>query len=159
MNNNRASRRFTIIIFILTACSIAFAFIHSTMPADLSEDESKGVMRIITDLFGSFGISEELFEEILRKIAHFTEFSIIGAMLTSCAYAFDRIKPHRFYSQILFVGLLTAVIDETIQLSSEGRAGMVTDVLIDFSGVIFGGAVMLAVYAVYRKMRKIRETE
>lgn len=159
MNNNRASRRFTIIIFILTACSIAFAFIHSIMPADLSTDESQGILQMINNLFGFFGIGVELSEEILRKIAHFTEFSIIGAMLTSCAYAFDRIKPHRFYSQVLLVGLLTAVIDETIQLSSEGRAGMVTDVLIDFGGVIFGGAVMLAVYAVYRRMRKIRETE
>lgn len=159
MNNNRASRRFTIIIFILTACSIAFAFVHSTMPADVSQDESQGVMRVITNLFGFFGLSEELLEEILRKIAHFTEFSFIGAMLTSCAYAFDRIKPHRFYSQVLFAGLLTAVIDETIQLGSEGRASMVTDVLIDFAGVVFGGAVMFAVYAIYRRIRKIRETE
>ncbi len=51
----------------------------------------------------------------------------------------------------MFCGLATAVCDETIQLNVEGRAGMITDVLLDFSGVIFGTLIMLFIFLIYKK--------
>ena len=44
MNQNRASTRFRIIVFVLTICMTAFAFIHSSMPASVSGEESKSVL-------------------------------------------------------------------------------------------------------------------
>ena len=156
METYRASRRFTIIMFLLTAASICFAFVHSAMPADMSDDESRGVAELFTWIFNALGIDMLTADAIIRKLAHFAEFSVIGAMLTSCAYAFDRLRPHRFYAQVLLAGLVTAVIDETIQLGSQGRAGAVVDVIIDFGGVLFGGLVMLAAYSIYRRIRGIK---
>ena len=51
----------------------------------------------------------------------------------------------------MFCGLATAVCDETIQLNVEGRAGMITDVLLDFSGAIFGTLIMLFIFLIYKK--------
>ncbi len=59
----------------------------------------------------------------------------------------------------MLAGLSTAVIDETIQLFVEGRAGMIKDVLLDFSGVVTGFAVMLAFYLIYIRIRKRKQGE
>ena len=155
MNNNPTSLRFRIIVFVLTFSVVAFAFIHSSMPSELSADESEGVMDIMQYILNLFGFKGQLTDHFVRKLAHFTEYTAIGVLLLSCAYSFDRIRPYKYYSQILFFGLATAVCDETIQLNVPGRAGMVTDVLLDFSGVITGALFMLLVYTIYKRIRKI----
>lgn len=156
MKKSQTSMRFRVIVFILTIGMIAFAFIHSSMPADLSSEESESVMSVLQYILNFLGFSAELTDHIVRKAAHFAEYTAIGMLLVSCAYSFSRTKPYRYYSQILFAGLATAVIDETIQLNVAGRSGQITDVLLDFSGVITGAVFMLLVYMIYRKIRKIK---
>lgn len=155
MKKSQTSFRFRIIIFILTAGMIAFAFIHSSMPASLSGEESESVMVFLQYMLNFFGFSAELTDHIVRKAAHFAEYTAIGLLLMSCAYSFSRTKPYRYYSQILFAGLATAVCDEAIQLNVEGRSGQITDVLLDFSGVLMGTVIMLLIFMIYRKIRKI----
>lgn len=156
MNKSQTSMRFRIIVFILTAGMVTFAFVHSSMPADLSGEESESVMDFLQYIFNFFGFNAELTDHIVRKAAHFTEYTAIGMLLVCCAYSFSRTKPYRYYSQIFFAGLATAVCDETIQLNVPGRSGQITDVLLDFSGVITGAVIMLIFYSVYRKIRKIK---
>ena len=150
----RSSARFRVIVFILTAAAITFAFVHSAMSADLSSKESKGVLAFICNILSVFGAGEQLTEFIVRKLAHFSEYTAIGMLLTSCAYSFDRFKPYRYIPYVFFAGLGTAFVDETIQLFSEGRAGMITDMWIDFSGVVLGTAIMLLFYFVYQRIRR-----
>lgn len=150
---NSASMRFRIIFFLLTICMIAFAFIHSSMPSDISASESEGVMTVLQDILNALGFSAELTDHIVRKAAHFTEYFAIGSLLMCCAYSFDRFKPYRYNSQICFVGLATAVCDETIQLNVPGRSGQITDVLLDFSGVLCGALVLLAVFTIYKNIK------
>ena len=152
--DKRATSRFRVIVFILTAAAIVFAFVHSAMPADLSSKESEGAFAVIYQILRFFGAGEELTEHIVRKLAHFSEYTAIGMLLTSCAYSFDRFKPYRYLAYVFFAGLGTAFIDETIQLFSDGRAGLVTDMWIDFSGVVLGTAVMLLFYFVYQRIRR-----
>ena len=111
MKKSQTSLRFRVIVFILTAGMIAFAFIHSSMPADLSGEESESVMGVLQYILDFLGFSAELTDHIVRKAAHFAEYTAIGMLLVSCAYSFSRTKPYRYYSQILFAGLATAVID------------------------------------------------
>ena len=151
---NRASKRFRVIFMLLTALSILFAFVHSLMPSSVSDAESNGFVLLLQSFFQLFGVTPEAVPGVVRKLAHYTEFSVIGAMLTCCAYSFDRIKPYRFLIQILFVGLLTAVTDETIQLFVEGRAGMIADVWIDFSGVITGSLILLLILLSRKRRNK-----
>lgn len=155
MKNHKSSKRFRVILLILIAAATAFVFIHSSMPADVSGEESEGVLKFIKNLFKFFGIDVALTDHIVRKAAHFIEFSVLGALLMSCAYSYNKTRPLKYCSQILFFGLAIPVADEAIQLNVEGRSGQITDVLLDFSGVIFGALVMFIVFAVYRRIRKI----
>ncbi len=52
-----------------------------------------------------------------------------------------RVYTRHFFKHVswpMLGGLLTALTDETIQLFVPGRSGQVTDVWIDFSGVLTG---------------------
>lgn len=154
MKTNSCSMRFRIIMFVLTASVIAFAFIHSSMPSVESAQESESVLDFVTVILKFFE-SIRIFHHIIRKIAHFTEYTVLGALLCSCAYSFDRIKPIKFVPYTVSIGLFTCFVDETIQLGIEGRSGQVSDMWIDFFSVLLGTAVMLVAFWIYRKIRKI----
>ena len=141
MKTNSCSMRFRIIMFVLTASVIAFAFIHSSMPSVESAQESESVLDFVTVILKFFGIDPE--------------YTVLGALLCSCAYSFDRIKPIKFVPYTVSIGLFTCFVDETIQLGIEGRSGQVSDMWIDFFGVLLGTAVMLVAFWIYRKIRKI----
>lgn len=134
-----------IITFIITISFIAFAFIHSSMPADISGEESENVLQFLQNILNALGMGTELTSYIVRKVAHFTEYAAIGGALVGCAYSFNKTKPYTYSVNILFSGLLTAVIDETIQLNVAGRSGQVSDILLDFAGCITGAVVVMAV--------------
>lgn len=155
ISKRQCSKSFKIIMFVLTACLIAFAFIHSSMPADVSGEESENVMFFLQNILKFLGFSTELTDHIVRKAAHFIEYAAIGSLLMCCAYSFNRFKPYKYYVHMLFAGLATAVCDETIQLNVVGRSGQVVDVLLDFSGVIFGTLIMLVAFTIYKRIRKI----
>lgn len=155
MKKSRASLRFRIIIFVLTIFMITFAFFHSSMPADLSGEESESVTNFLQSIFDALGLNSQLTDHIVRKSAHFAEYTAIGMLLMSCAYSFNRKRPYTYSCHVLFVGLATAVCDETIQLNVAGRSGQITDVLLDFSGVLIGALIMLIIYTVYRRMKKL----
>ncbi len=154
MKNNRASVRFTAIIFVLTALMLLFCWVHSCFPASVSSQESDGFYRVFYWFFGLFGAGQIVTQHIVRKLAHFSEFAAVGGLLLSCAYCFYRRRPQRYAVQVLFAGLSAALIDETIQLFIEGRAGMIADVWIDFAGVVTGALLLLAFYAVYRRTKR-----
>ena len=129
MNEKRASKRFRNIIFSLTAFMVLFAWIHSCFPASISSKESEGVLQFVYGFFKLFGLDRDGAEHVIRKVAHFSEFAAIGGLLLSCAYCFDRFKPHRFYVYVLFAGLLTAVVDETnIPVVASGGCGNMEDI-------------------------------
>ena len=72
----------------------------------------------------------------IRKLAHATEFAALG-VLTS-AYAEVRGKKlHRSWPSIMLSGVLTALLDETIQIFN-GRTSAVRDVWIDSGGFALG---------------------
>ena len=79
---------------------------------------------------------EEL-ETVIRKIAHFSLYAIIGILLIFLNLTFD-IKLKRKIIQSLFIGIIYAITDEFHQIFSPGRSAELGDILIDTSGVLFG---------------------
>ena len=57
---------------------------------------------------------------------------------------------------LVIIGLLVALIDETIQLFPVCRSSSVKDVWLDFSGVIFGTIILLVLRQIY--LFKLRKT-
>ncbi len=85
---------------------------------------------------------------IVRKLAHFTIFAILGASL----YSFTRsLLLRRPYLSTLIVGLVAATLNELQQLTSAGRTASPRDVAIDFAGVVVGSAVAIGIVKLIRK--------
>lgn len=126
--------------WVLCTLWLLVIFGHSLMPQNLSRQESE---TLLSRLAGMFPF---LTHFLLRKIAHFTEFAVLGVLLTRCF----RMGPVRS----LFAGLLCALFDETVQLFVPGRGSQVRDVWVDFAGVTF--AVGVTVLIRYLRRRKKR---
>lgn len=154
MNKVRNNYLFRFIMILITAGLIFFAFFRSSLSADESSVESEATMGLLQNIFNAMGINFELTDHIVRKTAHFVEYTAIGIMLMNTAYSFNKSRPYLYYSHILFAGLLTAVIDEAIQLNVPGRAGMITDVLLDFSGIFTGALLMFIILKIYKAIRR-----
>ena len=143
-------------LFIIITCFvIGFIWWNSSKNGEESSGISQGVLYEIMQIFARIGISTDITEHIIRKLAHFTEFTALGILLSIDTVLF--LKNMKQYVWIpLFIGLLVALIDETIQLFPIGRSSSVKDVWIDFSGVIFGTILLLVLKQIY--LFKLRKT-
>ena len=114
---------------------IAFIFCRSLQPADASTAESRWMLELLQQI-----LPVELSMRLVRKLAHFTEFAILGVL----AGLLFGSRCQRFRTGFLFAvmtGVMTALCDETIQLLVAGRTGQVQDVWLDTAGA-FTGAVL-----------------
>lgn len=142
---------FRVLFTLALAATVYFIFANSLELARESSARSQEIMRLLNDLLARVGLGP-LSEHTVRKLAHFCEFSLLGFWFMLCLRVYTR---HfvRHVSWPLFFGLLTAVIDETIQLYVPGRTSSVKDVLLDFSGVLAGLAVALLILLFFRLCR------
>lgn len=145
--NKKAFRITTLSLSIL---SILFIFSNSLMNANTSSSKSKGVRELVNSIINNLGLTFEITEHFVRKAAHFIEFMLLGIFLTLLLVAFDLVV-HKNITIPLFIGLLVAVFDEYIQLYVDGRAGMVSDVVLDFLGLVTGVFFVLAIIIIKKK--------
>lgn len=123
---------------LLLVVFAAFIFYNSSMPAAESHRASELVGSILTGMGKWFGIDmpQQNLDHNIRKLAHFLEFALLGVILCNVYVAFG-VSHRTATGYILFLGLAVAVTDEYIQLHAPGRSALVTDVILDFSGVFF----------------------
>lgn len=126
---------------LLALLWIALIFVHSYLPASKSRAESGSVLVWVQTIL------PWMTHSLLRKLAHFAEFAMLGVFLTG---AFYRAKNYTLLKPLAFA-LLIALCDETIQLFSEGRAGMLRDVWLDLSGAVFGTILMWLIFRLRKK--------
>lgn len=124
-----AHRVYVVLIALLTL----FIWAQSLLSANQSLDQSDAVGGWLAALLGDGRIATFLVENI-RKVAHFMEFGLLGILWSSFAHA----RQPRPGSWPLVPGVLTATIDELIQLGSAGRSAQLTDVLLDCAGYATG---------------------
>ncbi len=134
---------------VLLGLCLVFIWGNSLLPAEDSGAMSGWLSRIIAYIFGSWAVEAE---GLLRKLAHFTEFALLGLLLSWNE------NLYRGKKTVLspFLGLLVAMSDETLQLFSAGRAGMVADVWLDFAGVLWGAGLFLLLTRFKNRNRKPR---
>ena len=135
------------IFIVLTVLMTAFIFWNSAKPAVESASSSGRFVGILKWILTPFGVSadEDTMQTIVRKAAHIAEFAV-HAMLLACCFT-GKLKKRVIY--IFFFGLATACIDEYIQVFAEGRAGLVSDIFIDFGGTAIGTGIL----ALFKKNR------
>ena len=103
----------------------------------------------IADKLGFYGNIWAL-NRIVRKLAHLTEFTILGGVLY---VVLRRYIEYGTVVKTIGVGIVIASLDEFIQLFSLGRSSQVFDVLIDTIGIIIGILVVKLAYYISHDKR------
>ena len=127
-----------------------FIFSNSLQNGDTSGQMSGSLTRTILSFLSSLGISlsYETAHHFLRKAAHFSEYAVLGLLVS---HALRKAPPVRNSAAILYIWMVTApAIDETIQRFVPDRGPAFTDVLIDICGFLC--AVLL--YRLFSRKRK-----
>lgn len=92
---------------------------------------------ILDTFFPYFVFEVEYIHHIVRKLAHFTIYLILG-VLVSYLLKVGKVKEWKVIILAVICCLLFAISDETLQLFIYGRGAQLTDVLIDIAGASLG---------------------
>ena len=95
-------------------------------------------------------------EHIIRKLAHFSLYAVIGFLLMSLMSTYKLKQKNRILVSCS-IGLLYAISDEIHQAFIPGRGPQIGDVGIDFSGVVVGMCVVLVAISFYTNKTVKRE--
>ena len=141
----------------LLALNLILIWGNSLLPGDVSgaiSDAVKSILLPIVELFFPGAGSSGGGGGLLRKVAHFTEFTCLGLCLSWLITMLERHK-----ALPLLYGFLTACVDETIQSFVPGRNPSPIDVAIDTSGVITGMILLIVGYHIYKKRKTNHKLE
>lgn len=139
IQRSESRMRLCVVLLIL---NLAFIWGNSMLPASVSG----ALSRALRDLLGMGSIgSADGGEGILRKLAHFGEFCLLG-MCLSWLLGMLLDKPPRIIGLAVACGVLTACVDEAIQSLSPGRNPSLLDVGIDTAGAAVGITFLMAGY-------------
>ena len=123
---------------------------HNEIASEKNEDGSRKYSDAATDMMAKRDF--DILEAILRKIAHFSLFFVLGILIIALMYQYGIKGMISVLATVLYSGAV-AFIDETIQLFSPGRSGRITDVLIDSSGAACAAILFLIGGFIYEKYK------
>ncbi len=117
------------ISLLLVIIWMIFIFIMSSFDADSSNNQSNLIVNVISNLFNINNL--DLLTLIIRKLAHFTEYFILGLLTYNCLR--DYHKPYYFG---IIICIIYAISDEVHQIFIPGRSMRLLDIIIDSLGAI-----------------------
>ena len=124
----------------LLVLNLAVIWGNSLLPGEISGAISGFVRDLIALLLPGDGAPDQG-HGLLRKLAHFTEFTSLGIILTWIMLLLQKPIP-----LALAGGFAAACIDETIQIFVPDRGPSFTDVLLDTSGVLAGVLILTLIH-------------
>lgn len=143
-----------IIYSILVILTMSYIFSNSFQSSEVSNGRSGTIVEFISSIINN-KIPKETLNIIIRKLAHGTEFAILGIFLGLLTREISKKLGHVMISFPLLVSLCTAVADEFIQ-SFNNRSESINDILIDFGGAIYGLLFISLILFLTKKLRYIR---
>lgn len=153
-----------IIFSILAVGWMAVIFLFSSANGDESESFSTTFGRTLCRFFVpefeklSADEQESLIEKIdypIRKLAHFTEYMILGFFLAGAlVIGMEVLDKKRLFLSWLLVAAYS-ITDELHQLFVAGRSGRILDVFIDSSG----GLLAVFLFAIIQKLVFVQNNE
>ncbi len=132
----------------LLILNLAFIWGNSLMPGDVSKAISLWVKNLLFH-FSPDGTDAQTGHGLLRKIAHFTEFSCLGALF---CWLIAMLQKRPYFS--LIYSALAACIDEGIQCFVPERGPGIRDILLDTAGAVFGIGLLLLGHTLYKKKKQ-----
>ena len=160
-----ASVAVTAIIVLLFIANLAVIFAFSAENGEESGNRSAGITDVVVHIlhpdFDDLPDAEAdriltSTHHFVRKAAHFCEFTLLGLLATGLllwlSRHFVRITPWKTWLFPAAFTLLYAISDEVHQIFTS-RGARVTDVLLDFSGALFGILLMQGLAWLLRRLR------
>ena len=141
-------RMFSVLLALVILLTVAFIFYNSSLPPEQSSQQSGAVGGIIAEIIPPETELGGFIQKYIRKIAHFTEYGLLGIELAIFCVLFTERK-FLFSLRALFFAGAVALVDESIQIFSK-RGPSVSDIWIDIGGYVFFSLLALAVMAVIR---------
>ena len=121
---------------------------------------SDAVTLFLEEGLGRMGLSLEISPFLIRKLAHFSEYAILGCLVALAAKAnFGKERRGLFWGS-LWYPLAVATVDEgLVQRFSAGRHPSFWDVCLDFSGAAVGFLMvwLLFFWLSAKKAKKVRK--
>ncbi len=132
-----------IFFWIMTAAVMAIIFLFSCEDGEESKEVSENLLGLIIEYLGNI-----VSHNILRKIAHFAEYTVLGFFM--CGAIHFSFGKKRLYVPLIPCALY-AVSDEIHQYFVPERACRIFDVFIDTCGSLTGILIFLLIaFAVTR---------
>ena len=147
-----AKKYLAVLFACLTVLMTGYIFSNSAKDAEASHAQSDAVLEIVKPILSQVipdktdTDSQKDLAYYLRKAAHFAEFAALGFCAGIFAAVISAGKKKSFFAAAALYCLGVACCDEIIQ-SFTDRTSSVKDVVLDFSGAMFG--VLLAAAAVW----------
>lgn len=149
-----------IILIILTICVLGAIFKFSSQQSEQSEGLSRKISGTIINIVpGSKNLSQIEYEKkltkvdcVIRKMAHFSIYTMLG-LIVMALFLTTKIEQDKSITITIILGILYAMSDEIHQNFVDGRSPMVTDVMIDTAGVMFGICIILGFFKIINKKK------
>ena len=138
------------ILYILLGIIVFFIWDNSMQNGGSSDGFSLLFAETFVPIVNKLGFHGNIWtlNRIVRKLAHLTEFTILGSVLYTIL---RRYITYGTVIKTIGLGMLIASLDEFIQLFSPGRSSQFSDILIDTVGVVIGILVVKLVYYIRYK--------
>lgn len=140
------------ILYIVLCLIVFFIWDNSLQNGGTSDGFSLIFAEWIAPIANKLGFHGNIWalNRIIRKLAHLTEFTILGGVLY---VVLRRYIEYGTVVKTIVVGIVIASLDEFIQLFSLGRSSQLSDVLIDTVGIIIGISVVKLTYYISHDKR------
>ena len=140
------------ILYIVLYLIVFFIWDNSLQNGGTSDGFSLIFAKWIAPIANKLGFYGNIWSlnRIIRKLAHLTEFTILGGVLY---VVLRRYIEYGTVVKTIGVGIVIASLDEFIQLFSLGRSSQLSDVLIDTVGIIIGISVVKLTYYISHDKR------
>ena len=159
-------KKIKVISCVATIGIMALIFWFSSQNSDDSSDVSRGFLMFIINLFpGTADLDADAKLELIyslhghiRKIAHFSIYTALGVSSAAAVWSISGMPVKRSLLISVPFCALYSLTDEFHQSFVSGRSGELRDMLIDTSGALFGGLLLvLSVSLVMRMKYKKRQ--
>lgn len=147
------------IIIVLVWMGVIFYFSHQsgTSSSKMSNSITRWIVNTFVPNYSNLTRVEQssILKDtsyVIRKLAHYTEYAILGLFLFAATYAFTD-NEKIIFSVVSVLGIVYAISDELHQSFIDGRAPTVKDVLIDAIGLL----TILVLIGIILNIRRIRK--
>lgn len=143
-----------IIIMILLLGTFVAIFHFSSQNGEESGNLSRKIAKFLVEKLSIENTKKTLkrTEAVIRKIAHFSIYTLLGFLLVSFISTYHLEENRRIIISFL-IGSLYAISDEIHQNFVADRSCQITDVILDSMGVFLGILLLLFILKIYQKIK------